>query len=111
MQVSKGDRCLIKRSGGNVEAATTIQEAATFEDLTPEDVETFQSAFGSGLSFESEYWSYHQNANYITLIRFSEFVPATLPKRYTPKGVQIGWVAGFEHFDQANLKAQTPLHL
>ncbi|MFB6198948.1 MAG: hypothetical protein ABEI52_11895 [Halobacteriaceae archaeon] len=102
---------MIKRSLGEVESATTIEEVGIFRDLAPSDVDALRDAFGSGLPFEREYWAYHDTANYAIIIRFGEFVPAALPEKYTPSGVQLGWVSGFEHFEKANLEARKPLPL
>lgn len=104
-QVSAGDRCLIKRSGHGVERAGRVAEAATFRNLAHEDIKALQRAFGSGLDFETEYWQKHAHANCVVLIQFGEFVPASLPDKYTPKGVQLGWVARFSHFEKAQLKS------
>jgi len=110
MQVSAGDRCLIKRSGGSVEASTRIEEAATFDELSPPTVESLRGVFGSGLNFECEYWRRHRNANYAVIIRFGDFIPASLPEKYTPTGIQLGWVANFEHFGEAHLERQIQQH-
>lgn len=111
MKVSAGDRCLIKRSCQEIEASTRIKEAATFCDLTPSCIAQLQSTFGSGLDFEEEYWDSHQGANYATLIKFGEYTPVSLSAKYTPTAVRLGWVAGFEHFEEAHPKSQMQEHL
>lgn len=101
---SKGDRVLIKESMSEIKYATEITEVHRFTDLVPEDISALRDLLGTDSPFEAAYWNRKTDATRCIAIRVADFVSVSFPHDLTPRGVQVGWVSGFEHFDQMRPK-------
>jgi hypothetical protein len=97
--VREGDVLLLKRVGGEVEAACDVGEVRMYRGLIPEEVARLARSYANATS-----WSYlrryvppHNRDRPVDLaiIELLNVCPASLPVEVTPRGVRSGWVANF----------------
>jgi hypothetical protein len=97
--VRKGDILLLKRVGGEVEAACDVGEVLMYRDLCPEEVARLTHVYA-----DTDPWPYlrryvppHNHARPVDLaiIELLNVRPASLPAELTPRAVRSGWIANF----------------
>ena len=99
----EGDRLLLKRSGGEVEAACDIGEVRYYRKLPPEEVADLAGTYDLGVAkpYFERYLPPNNldrpvNVGVIELLNVRE---ASLPSEVTPRGVMNGWVSNFDAGD------------
>ena len=102
--VRPGDVVLLKRVGGEVEAACDVGEARILTDLTPEQVADLAREYDLGTA--KPYFGRYTPPNntdrpvHVGVIELLNVRRTTLHPDATPRGVQSGWVAGFDPGDE-----------
>jgi hypothetical protein len=98
--VRQGDVLLLKRVGGEVEAACDVGEACIHTDLTPEEVADLarEHDLGAAKPYFERYTAPNNldrlvNVGVIELLNVRE---ASLPPEITPRRVMNGWVSNFD---------------
>lgn len=94
--VSRGDRVLLKQSGGEILAIATVVDKHLFSGLCPEDIDALYELVGSPGKFEASYWDSKRGARHAVILELSEVAPVSFPKEFTPRGIQSAWVSNFE---------------
>jgi hypothetical protein len=95
----EGDRLLLKRSGGEVEAACDIGDVRFYRRLSPEEVADLAGTYDLGVAkpyFEG--YTPPNNADRpvnVAVIELLNVREASLPPEVTPRRVMSGWVANF----------------
>ena len=96
----EGDRLLLKRSGGEVEAACDIGDVRFYRRLEPEEVADLARTYDLGVAkpyFEG--YTPPNNADRPVNVAVIELVnvrEASLPPEITPRRVMNGWVSNFD---------------
>jgi hypothetical protein len=107
--VREGDVLLLKRVGGEVEAACDVGKVLIHTDLTPEEVSGLARGYDLGAARPYfERYTPPANANRpvnAAAIELLNVRSATLPPEVTPRGVQSAWVADFDRGGQHTGKA------
>ena len=98
--VRQGDVLLLKRVGGEVEAACDVGEVLIYRGLPPEEVARLTHLYAdtdSSWSYLRGYVPPHNRDRLVDLaiIELLNVRPASLPAELTPRGVRSGWVANF----------------
>jgi hypothetical protein len=105
----EGDRLLLKRSGGEVEARCHIGEVRFYRKLQPEEVTALAHRYADGVS--APYFQRYAAPNNpdrpvnVAIIELRDLRSATLPPEQTPRRVLSGWVANFDPGDEHTGKA------
>jgi hypothetical protein len=95
----EGDRLLLKRSGGEVEAQCDIGEVRFYRKLPPEDVAALARRYADGVS--APYFERYVAPNNpdrpvnLAIIELRDVRSATLPPEQTPRRVMSGWGPNF----------------
>ena len=97
--VREGDVLLLKRVGGEVEAACDVGEVRMYRGLIPEEVARLARSYANATS-----WPYlrryvpprsRDRPVDLAIIELLNVRSASLPAELTPRGVRSGWVANF----------------
>lgn len=100
--VGKSDLLLLKRSGGEVEAACDVGEVLIYRGLHPEEVARLAHLYADVTSqpYLRRYVPPHNRNRPVNLaiIELVNVRLASLPAEVTPRGVRSGWVADFEGY-------------
>ena len=95
----EGDLLLLKRSGGEVEAACDIGEVRFYRRLHPEEIAELARTYDTGIAkpYFEPYTAPNNldrpvNVGVIELLNVRE---ASLPHEVTPRRVRNGWVSNF----------------
>jgi hypothetical protein len=98
--VRRGDVLLLKRVGGEVEAACDVGQTRIHTDLTPEEVADLarEHDLGAAKPYFERYIAPNNldrlvNVGVIELLNVRE---ASLPPEVTPRRVMNGWVSNFD---------------
>jgi hypothetical protein len=96
----EGDRLLLKRSGGEVEAACDIGEVRFYRRLSPEEVADLARTYDLGVT-KPYFEGYIPPANAdrpvnLAVIELLNVREASLPSEVTPRRVMNGWVSNFD---------------
>lgn len=94
--VSRGDRVLLKQSGGEILAAAMVVDKHLFSGLCPEDIDALYELVGSPGKFEAGYWHSKKDARHAVILELSDIATVSFPEEFTPRGVQSAWVSNFE---------------
>jgi hypothetical protein len=97
--VREGDLLLLKRVGGEVEAACDVGEVLIYTDLRPDEVADLARRYG-GETSRPYLLRYAPPRNLdravnAAIVEMLNVRPASLPCAVTPRGVRSGWVADF----------------
>jgi hypothetical protein len=98
--VREGDLLLLKRSGGEVEAACDVGTVHLHTDLTPENVYDLARTYDLGVA--KPYFERYVPPNNadrpvsVGVIELLNVRSATLPHEQTPRRVRSGWVSNFD---------------
>jgi hypothetical protein len=98
--VRQGDVLLLKRVGGEVEAACDVGEVRFYRKLPPEEVAELADKYADGVS--APYFQRYVAPNNpdrpvdLAIIELRDVRGATLPPEQTPRRVMSGWVANFD---------------
>jgi hypothetical protein len=97
--VREGDVLLLKRVGGEVEAACAVGEVLIYRGLCPEEVTRLTRPYADAASWPylRRYVPPHNHARTVDLaiIELLNVRPASLPAELTPRRVRSGWIANF----------------
>ena len=96
----EGDRLLLKRSGGEVEAACDIGEVRFYRRLPPEKVADLARTYDLGVA--KPYFERYVPPNNtdrplnVGVLGLRNVREASLPSEVTPRRVMNGWVSNFD---------------
>jgi hypothetical protein len=97
--VHGGDVLLLKRVGGEVEAACDVGEVLMYRGLPPEEIARLTHLYANATSrpYLRRYVPPHNRDRPVDLaiIELLNLLSASLPAELTPRGVRSGWVANF----------------
>jgi ASC-1-like (ASCH) protein len=88
--IDRGDRILLKESGGPVRGEATVKDVKYYDGLTPEKIEEIVSSFNDGLQIRESFLQQKIDSKYATLI-FLENV-SEVPPYYVKKTDRRGWI-------------------
>jgi hypothetical protein len=98
--VREGDLLLLKRTGGQVEAACDVGEVHLYHNVTPEEVADLARRYADGASLPYfERYTPPRNQDHlanVALLALLNVRSASLPPEQTPRRVMSGWVADFD---------------
>ena len=99
----EGDRLLLKRSGGEVEAQCDIGEVRFYRRLSPEEVADLARRYDLGVA-KPYFERYTQPNNTdrpvnVGVLELLDVREASLPPEVTPRRVMNGWVSNFDAGD------------
>jgi hypothetical protein len=103
--VREGDVLLLKRVGGEVEAACDVGEVRMYRGLRPEEVAELARCYADAVT--AAYLARYvpplnpDNPVNLALIELLNARRASLPAEATPRQIQSGWVANFDPGDVA----------
>jgi hypothetical protein len=102
--VREGDVLLLKRVGGEVEAACDVGEVRIYRGLSPERIAEVVQEYpiGSPGPYFRRYLPAVNRDRLVNLavIELMNVREASLPVETTPRGVRSGWVADFDPGDE-----------